>query len=403
MSFSCEPIVQKSFDNLEGLITWVDEEETKLLRVPIADLIENGARFLDDEFFGDSSLPLKFNTSALRSFCSLLGLRIDILELVERPLLVTELLNDLISQLRVQERLSKLDCIINKDDRTIIGIVSQSYVSYGNKKFLDDISLLLNGNNARQLQLPPSEKKTAFEFVSGYWINTQTVLRFISKVESGKISGKGGEGDDVSKIGIQFKNSMVGDSAVIIDYFIHRLTCANGMTVPAASSVSKVIHSGKKENFIERLKKSFSEVERTFGRMGNLIRSLMEVQFDPFLLAKAKLTDQIFDIIPGSKSLIIQKDEIGRLSSKDRTEQQELAREASIIAGIPKYFAGEFSSRIFHSRFRDRATIFDFINVFTEYAKTQGSENPEKKIEIEEKSGALADWIAKNKKKFMTT
>lgn len=403
MSFLCEPIVQRSFDDLKGLSDWVNDEEGKLSRLSIVGLISNGARFLDDEFFGEPNLPLKFNTNAFRSFCSLLGLRMDTLELVERPHLVTDLLNDLISQLNVLGRIAKLDFIISGDTKTIIGIVSQSYVSYGNRKFLEDISSLLNSGTHRQLSILPSNQIGSFEFISGYWINTQTVLRFVSRIESGKISGKGGEGDDVSKIGIQFKNSMVGDSAVIIDYFIHRLACANGMTVPAASSVSRVIHSGKKESFIERLTNSYGEVERTIGRAGNLIRSLMELQFDPFLLAKAKLSDRIFDIIPGSRSCIIEQDEIRRLPSKDRTEQDELAREASIIAGIPKYYAGEFSSQIFQSRHRDKTTMFDFINVFTEYAKAQGPENPEKKIEIEGKSGALADWIAKNKKKFVTT
>jgi hypothetical protein len=42
--------------------------------------------------------------------------------------------------------------------------------------------------------------------------------------------------------------------------------------------------------------------------------------------------------------------------------------------------------------------MFDFINVFTEYAKNQPTE---KKIEIEEKAGVLAGWIAKNRRKFV--
>ena len=42
--------------------------------------------------------------------------------------------------------------------------------------------------------------------------------------------------------------------------------------------------------------------------------------------------------------------------------------------------------------------MFDFINIFTEYAKELSHS---KKIETEEKAG-LADWIANNKRKFNT-
>ncbi len=47
--------------------------------------------------------------------------------------------------------------------------------------------------------------------------------------------------------------------------------------------------------------------------------------------------------------------------------------------------------------FRDEATIFDFVNVFTEYAKTQ---SPSQKLEIEERAGTLAKFIAGNARKL---
>ena len=63
-------------------------------------------------------------------------------------------------------------------------------------------------------------------------------------------------------------------------------------------------------------------------------------------------------------------------------------------------YARKHSRRIFDSQWRDNASMFDFINIFTEYAKDL---KPIKKIETEEKAGALADWIAKNKRKFDKT
>ena len=68
-----------------------------------------------------------------------------------------------------------------------------------------------------------------------------------------------------------------------------------------------------------------------------------------------------------------------------------------MIALIPKYLGGELSKKVFESRFRDSATLFDFINVFTEYAKSQPLAE---KLAIEEKSGALASYIANNSRKL---
>jgi hypothetical protein len=41
--------------------------------------------------------------------------------------------------------------------------------------------------------------------------------------------------------------------------------------------------------------------------------------------------------------------------------------------------------------------MFDFVNVFTEYAKDC---RPAQKLETEEKAGALAKYIAENARKF---
>ena len=72
-------------------------------------------------------------------------------------------------------------------------------------------------------------------------------------------------------------------------------------------------------------------------------------------------------------------------------------REAGIIAYIPECHGGEFSSEVFDSTYRNNASMSDFINVFTEHAKSQPAD---KKIEMEEKAGSLPNWIHKNKKKF---
>lgn len=149
---------------------------------------------------------------------------------------------------------------------------------------------------------------------------------------------------------------------------------------------------------MRRLNNCFEEVERTIGRAGELIQNLMEIQFLPASLANAGLSDRIFDIIPGSRSKILDSKDIKKIGARKLTEEEKIAREADIISGIPDCFGGEYSNRIFKSRYRDSASMFDFFNVFTEHARSQPLEI---RVEIEEKSGALPDWIAKNKKKFI--
>ena len=243
----------------------------------------------------------------------------------------------------------------------------------------------------------PKDALGRFRYVSGFSVNTQLFLRFILRVESGRVTGRGGEGEDVTEIGIQFKNSLVGDAAVSIQYFVNRLLCANGLIVPAGASHSRIFHSGKRKSFMQRLERSFREVERKIGSTATAVKSLMAITFDPESLARTKLTREVFDVIPGSRSKIMQDYRISKRQKTRMTRPEQIAHEAAIIDHIPKTYPGKYASRVFNSPYRTNATMFDFINIFTEYAKDQPIHQ---RLEIEERAGVLADQIVKNKRKF---
>ena len=245
MAFAHEEVTTKEFDLLlSELSDWVKAEEVRLTKIPLVGLIDYGARFFDDEYFGTVDKPFRFNIKGIRSFCSVIGMRYDTLNLIERPSLVTDVLNDLILQSQIKQRLAGLDFVIDEGANTIIGIVSDSYVSYSNKEFLENTQSLLHGYG-------PGKPNDRFKFVSGFSINTQTILRFTLEIEGGEIVGRGGTGEDISKIGIQLKNSMVGDSAVTFDYFIYRLICKNGLIAPVGASVNRIFHSGSRDTFLK--------------------------------------------------------------------------------------------------------------------------------------------------------
>jgi hypothetical protein len=68
-----------------------------------------------------------------------------------------------------------------------------------------------------------------------------------------------------------------------------------------------------------------------------------------------------------------------------------------LINCIPEHLGGEHSNKVFLSSMRDNATVFDFLNVFTEHAKNC---KPAQKLDIEEKTGTLAKYISDNARKF---
>jgi hypothetical protein len=396
MPFLCEPIVETQFASLKDVDGWISGNEDRLERVSIRELIEKGARFFDDEYFGDEDHFLRFNQNGIRVLAQKLSLRLDTLQRVERPGLISDLLNDLMVQQDMLERFEDQEFVVNARSNTVLGSVSTSYVFYSNQDFIQDIQDLLSGG---QIAFFPKDSLGRFRYVNGFSVNTQLFLRFILRVESGRVTGAGVEGEDVTEIGIQFKNSMVGDAAVSIQYFVNRLLCANGLIVPAGASHSRIFHSGKRRNFMKRLEKSFREVERKIGSTATAVKSLMAIPFDPESLAWAKLSGKVFDIIPGSRSRIMEEHRIPKRQKPRMTPAERTEYEASIIDQIPATFARKYAGRVFNSTYRDNATMFDFINIFTEYAQTQPIH---KRLEIEERAGVLADQIVKNKRKFVS-
>ena len=394
MAFIYEQIPEQSFKKIEDVYTWAKNEHEHLARIPIYGILKHGARFLDDEYLGDDNTAFRFNQAGIRSLCSYLGIRLDTLDLLERQNLATDVLNDLLSQRAVYDKLQTQELIVDESSNVIVGIVSNSYVGYSNYQFLKDIEKLMSTNMEQASLLPEGSN---FVFREAYSINTQMSLRFTIKKQFGIVKGRCGTSEDKTELGFQLKNSMIGDSSLNINFFLYRLICSNGMTAPVGSSVNRLFHSGKINNFYSRLSKAFDEITRRVGQAGKMIENLGALQYSPELLARLNLSDMIFDIIPGSKSKIIENYSIPNIPKEANREENRILRETEIISHIHELYAREHSNRVFTSKWRDSATMFDFINIFTEYANEL---SPAQKIESQEKAGILADWIAKNKRKF---
>ena len=112
------------------------------------------------------------------------------------------------------------------------------------------------------------------------------------------MKGRGGTGDDISTIGMQISNSMAGGHAVRLAYFIKRLICANGLAVRVAENEGRVIHTGTRKAFLERLQKGTGSILGSLANAKRLIEDLGNLNFNAEVLAKIADKKEIFSIIP---------------------------------------------------------------------------------------------------------
>lgn len=392
MSLSTAAIAEARFDKLSDVQNWISESKDHLDRVSINGVLENGAEFVDDEYLGDGDTMLRFNDRGIRALCRLVGFRFDQLEKLETPSLATAVMNDLLQQQDIRSKLAEMEFVVDNRSMTVIGVVSESYVSYDNHRFLQDLQQFLDSVKGDE----PSE------FEEAYVVNTELTVRFCSTKRHGDITLLGGRGPDRSKLGMEFHNSMVGTSSVRVNFFLHRLVCANGMMVPAGESVSRIHHSGSPETFDKRLKHRFGELLRKLDSLKEMLQTLgaMPLQAER-LVTNNEINKQLFEVIPATKRTICDGEKLQLVYPANATTEQRNAlrieHDTKIAQLIPQYFGREHSKGVFGSNFRNTATVFDLINVFTEYAK---SEPPSQRLEIEERSGKLAKYISDNKKKL---
>lgn len=392
MSLQTEAVEALRFEQPGAMAHWIETTQAGLRRVPVRGLLAQGASFLDDEYLGDGETQLRFNEPALRGLCNRLGYRFEALTQLATPSLASTVLNDLISQRALLERLDQEEFVVDTGRQTIIGLVSASYVGYGNGKFLDDISALLR-------ELPDGD---GFTFKEAYGINTELTVRFTSEKRQGTLKNYRGQSDDITLLGLEFKNSMVGTSAVRLSYFLHRLVCSNGMMVPAAGATNRVFHSGDPTSFHKRLGYCFGEVHRKLGQLIELLRDLAAIEFNPERLATDdNVTTQVFDIIPGTKQALCQQTGSylrfpANCSVPDK-RHMTWDHHATLLSAIPVYFGEQHANAVFKSSFRNNASLFDFLNIFTEHAN---SCPPAERLEIQHKTGILAKYLVENARKF---
>jgi hypothetical protein len=153
---------------------------------------------------------------------------------------------------------------------------------------------------------------------------------------------------------------------------------------------------------LKRERRLYASANTLFGSLGKvkkMIENLGRVPSDPSRLATHCDLKILFSIVPGrdlkKEAFAFSGNNIsGGVSDKDRQHQQY----CEAVAAIPYCLGGEEALSVFDSPYRKDASMYDFINVFTEHAKTLPIGQ---KIEVETNAGALAAWISTHKRKFI--
>src|SRR5262245_38428540 len=113
MPFYTEPIAQVTLDSLDAVADWISDTQDELQRIPFVGLLEHGATFRDDEYFGDGESVLHFNRAAFGALCQRLGFPHDQFECLETPSLVSQVLNDLLAQREVRDKFGD-ECVVDE-------------------------------------------------------------------------------------------------------------------------------------------------------------------------------------------------------------------------------------------------------------------------------------------------
>jgi hypothetical protein len=378
MVFRLANTEEVSFEDLVTLSNYVKDEEDRNVLVPVEDFYTNQAGFQNDEFFGSKGSWVRFNEEGLLSLIRLMKVPPSIIQKLTEKDLTSKVLNDFLTHEESKDKLKNYRFVIDEKSMVVSGLVSKTYVPYSNKSFIEDA-----------LQLFP-ELTFDYSIQESYIINTNLYLRLLSKdLEAGIIDGRGGSGKDISRIGVQLKNGMTGTRAIQASFFVYRLICKNGLILPSAKATGLVKHGGKKETLQDRIAKNITPVLSKVKSVPHQIETLGKIKFDAERFAGTEGPDLLYEIIPLKYYDQLKRNEL-RGNKKREFDTQK------IYDYIDEYKL-EHSSKVFTSFWRDNQNMYDFINIFTEYAQTQKLKD---RTKIEEKSGVLANWILKNKKKF---
>lgn len=370
--FNTKSCVEKKFTNFNDLFRYTEKEKETHELLPIAKLSgDKPIEVSEDKYLKIGEFRFEMTEQAFRSFCRILDLPELIIQKVSRKALSTDIINDLIKNNDKLQKFRNYKIVYNSEYQFIVGFVSDAYVPYSNISAIRDLNL-------------ENLLKNEFELQQATFINTRMFVQLLSRTmtyENHSFPDRSVR--DVVRLGLLLQNSMAGNTAVRFDFFSYRLVCSNGLIVQNSSNRASVYHTGRLDTFAARINKRLVSNANHLEDLIELMDKLIILPFDQSKFAKAKGLEEIerLKLLP-----------LLPFGQQRNAEQIEFA-----ISKLINKQAGRWN--VFNSPFRDKATMWDFINIFTAEANKQRSLGAQ--IEMQKNSGKLAKWIIDNGDKFM--
>ena len=377
--FNYAPMEEKTFHSWDSLLDHTHDEEKYVKPLNMGE--HNDWRFENDEYLCTGTDTFKLNEKGMSGFNSRIlptNCKNIINKLTDKGL-ASDVLNNLLQTNEAKEQIKKTNLIIDHSNGTILGAVGLHYGFYPNFNFTGDLMEIFGDN---------------VKFERATITNTKMNLSVVDVREEGEISGSGGVGVDKFALGLNIGNSMVGDLSLLFDYFLRRDVCANGMQINAFNHNNRIIHKG--DDISSKIENVISNTTEGLGKLRESLDKLAGIPFNPTKLVDLGCSVNFID----GKEYPLYPSNFYNPNKEYLTDghrEKSFSDTVEYVKNIPYLFGGETSRAVFSTSFRDNASMWDFVNVYTEEVKKH---TPAIRNEIERNSGILMNQIVSNREEF---
>ena len=353
--------------------------------------MNNDYQLIHQPYHGTAHDEYRFTSSALKKLFTIIGCGplYHSMSLESSFGMATSYVNNILSpKNKYAKKLNGYNFIEKKG--TILGFFSQKYTYVKNSEVLNAANGLMELDNG----------SNEFNFAEASVVNTRMKLRVNQEYTGFKLRG---DKDDVCKLGLELRNSHLGDTALSTLIFVFRTICGNGMVANSNKMNSRVIHKGDAGNKIGSI---LRDAEEGYNDVKNRIETLLGIPYNLSTeihhnsTAKRMLEKQApIKVLPEMTEN--QWYHPNKKFKDDYTKTHQLNACANNLDNIPHKYPG-VCSNIFNSRWKeeDERSLYDWTEIFTERANHESYSITEKE-NIQENVGTLVAFLAKNKTTFL--
>jgi len=361
------PIKVEKYNDYDELRQAVEVEEECTSYVPIP----NQINFKDDKWINDN---WTFNENGLKSFLSETGVYglFSAMNVSEEPQIASNYLNKIMQQEDIMKKLQNKRFVVSEGE--IIGVVGSRYTPYSNRQFLEDL---------------PTKSMNMTRAVKS---NSLMTVSFTELFKGFHLRG----GDDRTEIGQTFKSSHVGDSSFKSLLTTLRTICTNGMHHKIDGLNMRAYHTGGYDNMKTRLDNIIELAKDQYEVIKERVATLLEIPYTDHSAKRLLYMEAPLSIIPELKEQKLYQPQ--KKYGDTEACLKQLNRSIGIVDNIPMKYGGEHTLAVWKSQYREKRSMYDFVEAFTEYAQTC---DPQTQINIEEDAGHLTSWLAKHKEQLL--